>query len=167
MALMLFWASTDVSPGAQTAIRAASPAVTEGRDFGVVRPMRGTEKTSRGMARQRGLIEILTDPKAEEFNAMRGLFTFDSIQYDQQTRTVSWKGLTTNRNFKQIEAQVNIQRFTSPIRFFNKDGHLIGTAKFNVELGRREPDGRYLVFFKLALSEDIVKNATSFEFHER
>jgi hypothetical protein len=127
--------------------------------------MRTVQSTGRGRP-QRGLIETLKDPKADEFERMRGLFTFDDVQFDPKTRTVSWKGLTTNKNFKQIEAQVNIERFTSPIRFFNKEGRVIGTAQFKVELGKREPDGRYQVFFKLPLSEDIVKNATTFEFRE-
>jgi hypothetical protein len=36
-------------------------------------------------------------------------------------------------------------------------------AMMQVELGQREPDGSYLVFFKLQLSEEILKNAVSVE----
>ncbi len=116
---------------------------------------------------QRGVIETLKDPNADEFEGMRGLFAFNYIHFDPKTRVLEWRGHTTTKNFKMIEAKVNLERFTEPITFYNKEKRSIGTAAFKVELGAKEPDGSYVVIFKLTLPEEIVKDAVSFEFHER
>ncbi len=115
----------------------------------------------------RPLIEALTDPKAEELATMRQYCTIESVKYDSKTQTVEWSGKTFAGNGTKDSTQSILQSEVCPIQFFTGEGRPAGKLAIQLQVGKRDAEGRFQVYFKLPLSEEILKNAATFELGSR
>lgn len=165
--LMFFWGRAEYPGEAAQVAQMNGPVVTEGPS---TFPPKVTARMSEKPARAKvDVMDALTNAKSDELAAIRTFCTIESVNYDPKTHLIEWKGKTLTKNFRREEAEVNLGQFAGPVRFFDKDGRLIKAppmqkdVAMQVELGQKLPDGSFLVFFKLQLSEEILKNAISVE----
>lgn len=115
----------------------------------------------------RPVIEALTDPKGEELATMRQYSTIETAKYDPKTQTVAWTGKTTQVYGEKSSVESIMQFAVCPISFFSKEGREIKSQAIQLEVGKRDAEGHHLLFFQLKLSDEILKNAETFEMGRR
>src|SRR5262245_18886793 len=95
---------------------------------------------------------------------MQQYVTIESAKYDPKTQTMEWKGKTKEKYSEKSSFESILQSVVCPITFFDKDDRPIGKGLIlQLDVGRRDMEGHYNVYFTLKITEEVLNKATSFQ----